>query len=299
MELNKIKGNTYYIDSPTNIGIYAFKNKFCLLIDSGLNNSAAKKFDEVLKSNNLHPKYIINTHAHRDHCGGNLYFKENYPGTLVYTSDKERVYMENPEILSIISASSSPIKKLSQNAKPLEVDFTLEYGANKINDEKFEIIQLGGHSHEHIGVITPEKICFLGDSIFSADTLDKYAFPFLFDIGETINTLNKIKNIDADYFVISHGKEILNKEEITILADRNLENINTHINTILELLEQPYTREDILENIIVLNDIPVNMRKYMINLSAVSAFISYLYDNDLIDCSLEDGKLYYFATQQK
>jgi len=294
LELNKIKGNTYFINSPTNIGVYTFKNKFCLLIDSGLNSSAAKKFDEVLISNNLHPKYIINTHAHTDHCGGNVYFKENYSGILVYTSKKEKIYMENPELSSIVLSSSSPIKKLSQNPKSLEVDFVLEYGTNKINDEKFEIIPLSGHSQEHIGIITPEKICFLGDSIFSQDTLNKYAFPFLFDIGDTLKTLNNIKEIDADYFVISHGKDILNKEEVITLADKNIENINNNIDIILELLEQPCTREDILENIIILNDITTNMKQYMLDLSAVSAFISYLYNHELIDSSIEDGKLYYF-----
>lgn len=297
MKLNKIKGNTYFIDSPTNIGVYAFKNKFCLLIDSGINDSAAKKFDEVLNDNNLHPKYIINTHAHSDHCGGNHYFKENYSGTQVYTSKKEKIFIENPELLPIISASSNPMKKFLKHIKPLEVDFILEYGINKINDEKFETIPLGGHSKEHIGVITPEKVCFLGDSIFSTDTLDKYAFPFLFNVEKEIETLNRIKEIDAEYFVISHGKDILNKEEIISLAHRNLENLDYHINTIIELLDQPYTREDILENIILLNDISMSLREYMLNLSSLSSFLAYLCDKGLVDYSIEDGKLYYFAKQ--
>lgn len=294
MELNKIKGNTYYIDSPTNIGVYAFKNKFCLLIDSGLNNSSAKKIDETLKNNNLHPKYIINTHGHLDHCGGNHYFKENYSGTLVYTSRKEKVYMENPELLSVIAFSSNPTKKLSQNIKPFEVDFILDYGINKINEEKFEILQMSGHSQEHIAIITPEKVCFLGDSIFSYETLEKYPLPFLFDIDATIETLNRAKDIDADYFLISHGKSVLSREEFLDLIDKNLYNIERHIKTIIELLDQPYTREDILENILILNDISVGMKKYLVDLSSVSAFLSYLYDKNLIDCSIQDGKLYYF-----
>lgn len=299
LDLNKIKGNSYFIDSPTNIGVYAFKNKFCLLIDSGINDSAAKKFDEILKFNNLHPKYIINTHSHRDHCGGNYYFKENYTGTIVYSSQKEKIYIENPEIFPMILSSGRPIKKARKNYKFTNVDEVLQYGINKINDEKFEIIQLLGHSQEHIGIITPEKVCFLGDSIFSHENLDKYPFPYLCDIEEEIKTLNKIKDLDAEYFVISHGHDVLSKEEIIDLADRNLNNINYHIKSILELLEQPCTKEDILENIIVLNDIEANLREYMLNLSSTSAFLSYLYDEGLIDYSIENGKLYYFSIQSK
>jgi hypothetical protein len=78
------------------------------------------------------------------------------------------------------------------------------------------------------------------------------------------------------------------------LVDANIENIEKTSQTILELLDQPCTREDILENIIILNDISVNVKEYLLDLCSISAFISYLYDLELIDCSIEDGKLYYF-----
>lgn len=53
MELTKIKGNTFYINAPTNIGVFSYKNKNCLLIDTGINNTAARKIDNVLAENRL------------------------------------------------------------------------------------------------------------------------------------------------------------------------------------------------------------------------------------------------------
>lgn len=297
MELNKIKGNTYFIDGPTNIGVYAFKNKFCILIDSGLDNSAARKIDDILKENKLHPKYIINTHSHIDHCGGNNYFKDTYTGTLTYTSEKEKLYLENPKLFPTVLFSASPIKKLFDNKKTIVVDEVLNYGTNKINDEKFEIISLKGHSEEHIGIITPEKVCFLGDSLFSYETLEKYSFPFLFNIEDALNTLNTIKELDADFFVLGHGTKMLTKDEIVPLVDANIENIQKYIDSILEIVDQPSTIEDILENILILNDISVGLRNYFLNLSSTSAFVSYLYNEGLIDLSVENGKLYYFKKQ--
>lgn len=294
MTLTKIKGNTHYINSVTNSGIFVFKNKNCLIIDTGSNNSDAKKIDDILIENNLHPKYIVNTHNHLDHSGGNTYFQKNYPGCLVYTSLKEKLFMENQEIQASILSSSTPIKGIDRNNKPLLVDFVLDYGVSKINDEKFEVISLKGHSIDQIGIITSEKVCFLGDSIFSNEILEKYSFPYLYDIEESISTLNRIRDIDADYFVISHANEILNNEQIRILVDKNLENIDNYQNQILDLLDQPMTREDILENLAVLNDLDFNFYQYHLNFGGVSAFISYLFSNGLIQYSIEYGKLYYF-----
>lgn len=297
MNLSKIKGNTYYIDAATNSGIFVFKNKNCLIIDTGSNNTDAKKIEQAIQENNLHPKYIINTHNHLDHCGGNHYFQKNYPGCLVYTSLREKLFMENQELQPSI-LSSSPMKPITSSNKPINVDFILDYGINKINDEKFEIISLKGHSIEQVGIITPEKVCFLGDSIFSEEILEKYSFPYLYDIAESINSLNRIKELDADYFVISHSSSILSKDQIISLSDKNLENIKRYEKQILDLLDQPLTREDILENITILNDLSLNFYQYHLNFAGVSAFIAYLYSKDLVNYSIEDGKLYYYKKSE-
>lgn len=297
MDLNKIKGNTYYIDGPTNCGIFIFKNKNCLIVDTGINNSEAKKMDNLLTENNLHPKFIINTHSHLDHCGGNLYFKKNYPGCLVYTSKNEKLFMENQELFSSMLSSSYPSRAFDRSSKPIDVDFILDYGINKLNEEKFIIIPLPGHSIEHIGIVTPEKVCFLGDSIFSSEILDKYSFPYLYNIEDSLLSLNKIKDIDADYFLIGHSKKLLDKKGIMALVDKNISNINDYKNEILDLLDQPLTREDILENITILNNLSLNFYEYHLNFGGISAFISYLYNNKLIDYSVEDGKLYYFSSK--
>lgn len=297
MELIKIKGNTYYINAPTNIGVYSYKNKNCLLIDSGKNNTAARKIDDSLKETNLHVKYIVNTHSHTDHCGGNNYFKNNYTGSIVYASQKEKVYMESIELQPSMLFSAYGMKELEEECKNLTVDYVLDYGTVKINDDKFEIINLQGHSPENIGIITSDKVCFLGDAIFSDSILDKYSFPYLFNIEDSLKTLNKIKEIEADYFLISHSEGINDRNEIISLADRNIGNINRYIEEILEILEKPTTKEELMENIIVLNDLDINFRQYHLNFSSMSAFLTHLYNRGSITYSIENGRLYYYKKE--
>lgn len=73
-----------------------------------------------------------------------------------------------------------------------------------------------------------------------------------------------------------------------------MKNIEKHVNIILELLDQPLTKEDILENLAILEDLKLNFNQYHLYIGAVSAFITYLFHKNLIDYSIEDGKLYYF-----
>lgn len=295
MELIKVKGKTYYIPAPTNVGIYVFKGKECLLIDTAFTNSQARRIDELLGQNNLHPKYIINTHAHLDHCRGNLYFQHTYPGCQVYASVLEKPFLENPSLLGAVLYSAAPLKDLDKSPRVFPVDYYMEAGVQKINDEKFEIILLSGHTKGQIGIITPEKVCFPGDSIFSSTILDKYAIPYLFDIGESIETLKSLLDVDADYFVISHDEQgVLTRDELPELVDRNLVNIEKVNQQILELLDQPLTREDLVENLVILNEISLNLMEYHLIFSTVSAFLKYLYEQRLITYSIEEGRFYYF-----
>lgn len=297
MELRKINGNTFYIPGATNIGVFIFKDKYTLLIDSGNNNQQARKISETLINNNLSPKYIINTHNHIDHSGGNIFFKENYPATVIYASEKEKIYIENDFIFPMYLYGGNPIRDLTKSFmknKEVVIDFILEEGLNKINNEKFTITFLPGHAQGQIGLGTKDRVCFLADSLFSEEIIDKYSLPFLFDIESQFATIDKINSLDYDYFVLSHGVNIYNREELENLLVINKNNLNKYLEIVLELLNQPKTREDLLEEITILEELALDMQEYYFSLSTIAAFISYLYDKNLIKYALENGKLYFY-----
>jgi hypothetical protein len=134
MELIKIKGNTYYIQAGTNIGVISFKNKNCLLVDTAINNTAARKIDTIISENSLHAKYIINTHSHEDHCGGNNYFKDTYPGTYVYASEIEKICGGDYEIKNSVQGFIGDFGRYVLN--------TVEYWtATLISDKKAKSIR--------------------------------------------------------------------------------------------------------------------------------------------------------------
>ena len=57
--------------------------------------SEAKPIIKYLEDKNIHLKYILNTHHHYDHVGGNKELKEKYGASVIgYKGDKDRI----PEI---------------------------------------------------------------------------------------------------------------------------------------------------------------------------------------------------------
>jgi len=294
MEFEKINRNTYFINAPTNVGVYSFKNKNALIIDTGTTKYDAKKTEAVLLDNGLNPKYIFNTHGHVDHCGGNRYFKDNYPGVEIFSSESEKVFIENPNLLPILTFSAFPAKRLKY-ADECTVNYVITDGIKKINDEKFEFQSFPGHNTGDMVITTPDRVTFLGDALFSEYTLLKHPLPYLINIALRVESLKALKEKDSDYFVISHCDEILDKKSFLRTVDKNLEVIEKTKKEITDICSQPLSREEILQEFSVYHNLEMGYKSYMINLCGLSAFINNLLDENIIDCSVQDMKLVYYA----
>lgn len=297
MQLEKINGHTYYIPAPTNIGVFVFKDKYTLLIDTGNNKQQGRKIAATLEDNNLLVKYIFNTHHHFDHCGGNNYFQENHPGSQFYASAAEKLFIENDYLFATYLYGCSPIKELSRQfntGAPIKIEQILSPGIVKINEEKFEIIPLAGHSLGQTALATRDKVCFLGDALFSEEIIEKYSFPFLFDIAAQKQSYAKLAELDYDYYVLSHGQEIYSPEKLNTLIKLNQNQLQYFLDLSLELLAQPKTREELLEEICILEDLQLDFKEYYFSLSTVGALTTYLFSQDYLNYQLENGKLYYY-----
>lgn len=294
MNYIKIHGNTYLINGPTNIGVYAFKSKQTILIDTGINNTYARRIQKILDENRLKAKYIFNTHHHEDHTGGNKYFKENNNGIVIYSSYLCKVLCENRFLDSAMLFGGNPIKPIFSKGNSINIDNILLEGTLKIDEEKFIVHTLKGHAESGIGVSTPDKVCFIGDSLFSREILEKYSFPFLYDIEDTLSTLNYLKSINDEYFVLGHCKKVLSKEELIDLVDYNYNKIIMYKEQIKEILEVPVSKEEILQNLCILNDLDLNPKQYYLNMFTVSAYLKQFDDERLLKYSVEDGKLYFY-----
>lgn len=297
MSLIRINGNSFYIPGPTNIGIFLFKDKYTLVVDSGENNQDARKIQESLEAESFKIKYILNTHSHIDHCGGNSYFKEKFPGSIFYSSQSAQLFMENTFLFPLYLYGGKPPEQLNHGFvrnKKIMVDNNVTEGMVRINEEKFELFTLDGHAPGQVAIGTRDRVCYLGDALFSQENIGKYSFPFLFDIGEQYKSLDKIMQLDYDFFVLGHAQQVYQRDEIETLVTFNRSNLDNYLNICLDLLEQPHSREELLEEVIILQELCPDTKEYFFLSSTMAAMLSYLILKNQIDYQLENGRLFYY-----
>lgn len=300
MNLINISGNTFYIRGGTNTGLYLFDDNSALIIDPGLSGARPNKIIKILNERNIELKYIINTHEHNDHFGACSQFKEYYKDVEILSSEEAKLYIEKLELFSkyIMGGKSNILmdeKLKNRSPKEICIDTVITEGILSINNKKFKVFNFKGHTPGSIGVLTDDKVLFVGDLLVGEEMLSKYDFLFLFDIEEQIKSLERIKNIDFEYMVIAHSKKFISKDESYKIIDKHKIAIDKYINQVRIYLNNPITIENILKHIIVNNNLSHNYKEYHFFKSSLISLISYLIDLGEVDYILKDGELLYYT----
>ena len=126
--------------------------------------------DQIIKKKYNKLDYILNTHHHLDHVGGNQKLKEKYKSKILGSEiDKDRI----PGI-----------------------DIKLREKQNfKIGKVSFEVIFIPGHTKGHIAFyFKDEKIVFTGDTLFSLGC--GKVFEGTYD--QMFSSLKKLRNLPKD-----------------------------------------------------------------------------------------------------
>lgn len=301
MKLTNVKGNTYYIKGGTNTGIYRFDDNNVLLIDPGLTGLRPKKLVSFLEENDLKIKYIINTHEHDDHYGGCSELKSLDSEIIIYSSKEAKFFIENPTSYAdyIMGGRGNEflnVKKNKSKYDSVKIDNIIQGDEIVLNGEKFEIINLKGHSQGSIGILTTDKILFVGDLFVGNHILSKFSLLLLHDVKEYFNSIEKIKNIDFEYMILGHDKNPISKYESYELIENHKKAVNKYLNEIRNLLtEEKITIDNILKNIINKNNLTCNYKEYHFFRSTVVSMVSYLIGESEVGYEIKDGQILYYS----
>lgn len=290
MQLVHIAGSTYYIDYPSIRGVYVFPDSSCLLVDTGPGAECAALTLELLRENGLTVHGIFNTHAHPDHCGGNRLIQEQSPCP-TYASPLEAAVIQNPILAPYSLYSALPPRALKNRylmAPPSFVTDMVEAGQLNINGVSFQVIDLGGHTLGQVGIVTPDRVAFLGDSLIDLSIMKQFRFHYLADLQKELETLDFLESANIDYAILSHGG-LVGDLAGTVTGNREL--FQRIMDLILMVTHCSRSREEIVSKVVEKFDLPLNRTQYYLILATVSAFLSYLCSYGYLRESIENGVL--------
>jgi glyoxylase-like metal-dependent hydrolase (beta-lactamase superfamily II) len=286
MEIRKIAGQVHYVPNPVNICVVYTKDS-AVLVDSGIDENFARKLCRLLEKP---AKFLINTHSHADHCGGNAFLKDKF-SVHVLAPEIERQIIESPILEPFYLFGAAPPKELQTKflmAKPCRVDETLEPGTLTLQDVTLSIVPLAGHSPNQVGVAV-DKILFCADALFSKGAIEKYKMFVVYDVKNFLQTLDLLERSKYDFFLPSHGDLT---DDITELLNLNRKVVENVSNEILKLLKTPRTFDELLTKLLNGFNIEVkNLVQYVLYRSTVHAYLSYLLDEGHVERDLVASSL--------
>jgi len=211
--------------------IPCLQDNYSYLIIDDSNNSAcvvdpseAIPIINFLKNKDINLKYILNTHHHFDHIGGNKDLKEKFGSTVIgFKKDLNRI----PEI-----------------------DVLLE--DNQIwKAENFmaKVIHTPGHTSGHICFhFFQDKLIFTGDTLFSLGC----GRIFEGTNKEMLDSLNKIKTLPVETKIYCGHEYTLNNSKFCIVHDSENLNLKKKVDNIKKKIKNgipsiPSTIKDELE----------------------------------------------------
>ena len=161
--------------------------------------SEAKPIINYLKKEKLELNYILNTHHHFDHIGGNIELQKLYKSKIIgFKDDKHRI----PGI-----------------------NITLNDGEKfKFGKSQIKVIHIPGHTSGHICFFfEKDKIAFTGDTLFSLGC----GRIFEGDHEQMLSSLNKIKKLPIETKIYcGHEYTLKNAKFCMKYDEKNLDLIN-------------------------------------------------------------------------
>ncbi len=287
MELIQVGPHTYYLKNATNIGIYKIDEESVYLIDTGNDSDAGKKVLKILNENNFQVKGIINTHSHADHIGGNKVIA-NRTNALILSSGIEKSFIKNPILEPLSLYGANPFKKLKTKFLMAEPSNALDIA--DYLPSGLEYFSLKGHSPDMIGLKTSDDIYFLGDALFSPETITKYHIFYLYNVRDFLSTLNFLKTLKGKLYIPSHVPATSDISNLITLNEKKVMEICT---LILDILEEKKTFEELLSLIFNHYNLTINESEYVLIGSTIKAYLTYLLEEEKINYTFLDNKMYW------
>lgn len=216
LKLNKVKDDLYEIEGDGgNVAVY-ITDEGVILIDDKFDQDHQQIVDNVKSVTSQPIKYVINTHYHADHSGGNTKF------------------LPTAEIISTAMARTNILEHKQSNAppgvSPARITFTTEADVNLGGKEVRAIYMGRGHTNGDAVIYFPAlRVLHTGDLMAGTSPLIDYNGGG--SLVEWTKTLDNALKLDFDTVIPGHGA-ITDKAGLQTYRD-NVEKMRDRVSALI------------------------------------------------------------------
>jgi glyoxylase-like metal-dependent hydrolase (beta-lactamase superfamily II) len=282
----------WVIPGGVNIGVLVNDDGQIVLVDTGLNESSAKKALKVIREElGGEVATVLTTHAHADHFGGNATIVKR-TGAVVHAPEFDEAFLRYPLLQpASLFGGADPLDMLRGNfllADASPVDVLVKPGVHQIAGIGVEAVPLYGHSPGQLGYVAGD-VFFCADVVLPANVLDKYRIPYLFSLTEHLAALERARSTPHRVAVAGHGP-ILEAGQLEAAIELNRALAERVAEAVLDLTATPRSAEAILEGLLRRFEAPVaDAPSFYLLQPTVFAFLSHLHRTGEIGHAIHDG----------
>ncbi len=225
LRIHKIKDDLYWIEGDGgNVAVYVTGDGVILVDDKYVAD-----YDQIVSNvksvTNQPIKYILSTHHHADHSGGNTKFASTV------------------EIISTVNAHNNIVDKKQSNAPdgmvPARVTFTQESDVFLVGKQVRAIYEGRGHTNGDAVIYFPAlRTLHTGDLM--AGTTPLIDYPGGGSLAEWTNTLDRALKLDFDTVIPGHGP-VTTKAGLTTYRN----NVEKERNRVTALIREGKSQEEV------------------------------------------------------
>lgn len=287
-ELIPVGARTYYIDSPTKIGIYRLNEHEVCVIDTGIDGSVAKKILKILDAQGWELKLILNTHSHADHVGGNALLQER-TGCPAFAFGAEAPFVTQPVMEPMVLFGAAPYREIRNKflcAHPSQCQSLREEDL----PSGITYTTLFGHAFQMVGYRTDDDVWFVADAVLSLEALEKHHVSYTYSVSDYLASLDKLETLTGRLFIPSHAEPT---DDLHALIEANRKNAEENLALILDICKTPHTSEEIIAAVFTHYQMKMVHTQYATAGSSIRSYLTHLHDEKLLCSEFSQNMLYW------
>lgn len=287
MKLTQVKGNTYVLEGWELIPLYVLPGGKCILLDTGL-LSERREIERALTEARLLPAGILGSHIHTDHSPNHRCFREKYGIPVALPAGEAGLCATLLDLKSyfFMLSPKTAAEEVPDMVCPADVLIGPEDGEFVFLGETFGIVHTPGHSPDHISIVTPDDVCYVGDALLSGDDL-KAKLPYSCSQEADLASKEKLRALSCAKYVLAHRGVF---DDVSTLIDENRALILDRAGQVLAAVTEPMTMDGIIAAVCRAFSLHAGQpRRAALYERNVRSFVEYLLDRGDLTLSVRDG----------